>query len=1234
MRLSGSQWVCLAAGVACQLAAVRLAAAPAAAPASLPAGQVRILSVEGHPVEVSRDGGRTWDVARTEVPYCMLKPGHQLRTGAGSRAVVQLSDYTVLRLGPLSYLEIPPEGRRRGFNLFRGILYFFHRDRPGEFDVQTPTVSAVVRGTEFNLRVEPDGTTTVSLFDGEVDLSNPAGQLRIQSGEGAVVRPGQRPTLVSVLEGANIIQWLLYYPGVLDPDDLGLAPEEERAFEKSLAAYRNGDLLPARADFLTVWTNAPPDRRIGSDRILVYHAALELAVGNITNAATLTKSLRGDPPAGKRGVSPGRLAAALEGVVAAVKQPAATKERIRSGADAKRAVRERHAAAAESVSGAFSATELMQRSLAAQAAFDLAGALEAARQAAAASPQFGFAQARVAELEFGAGRIAQARQAVEHSLRLAPRNAQAVSLRGYVLSAENRIAAALESFDQAIALDGGLPTAWAGRGLCQIRQGRNREGFEDLQVAATLEPHVSIWRSYLGKAYSNAGDHQRARRELRIARQKDPNDPTPYLYSALLNQQENRINDAVRDLEKSLELNELRGLYRDPRLLDQDRAVRSANLATIYQDAGMADVSVTEALRTLNADYANYPGHLFLANSYNALRGSGRVDVRYETPAIAEYLVANLQAPPSGGALSPNVTQQEYSKFFERDRAGFNASSEYLSRGAWTVTAAQYGNWAGSAYALDLFYRTDPGQRVNNDLEQIAPSVTFKQALSPKDTLFFQGQYAHTESGDLAPDYYNVGDSNLRVQEWIEPIALVGYHRAWTPFSHTLALGGYFRDRLEVTNPDQPLLYLFMNTNASRVLAAPLSLFDSTAASFLSPMDYESAFEAGSIELQQVLKFSDNSLIAGARFQAGVFDTESDLGPTSAALLATNATVGPRLAWTNPNPIPQDFDNSFDRLSVYGYYNWRLFDPLLLTAGLSYDRLNYPQDFRYVPISDRQQVRDQVSPKAGVIWTPHPDTAVRAGYAQSLGGVSFDQSFRLEPSQVGGFNQSYRSLVPESVAGSVAGARFENAGVALDQRFKTGTYLTLQGEWLHSRAEQALGSVEIVPPVDPFAPGAVFQQLPGTTPQELEYYERNLIAVVNQLIGRDFSVGVRYRLSEATLDSHLKSLPFAGAQIEGERQSILHQVDLFALFNHPSGFFSGFDALWTKQSNMGYTPDRPGDNFWQFNAFVGYRFYRRHAEVRLAVLNLTDQDYHLNELNLTPDLPRDRTLAVSCRVNF
>jgi tetratricopeptide (TPR) repeat protein len=72
-----------------------------------------------------------------------------------------------------------------------------------------------------------------------------------------------------------------------------------------------------------------------------------------------------------------------------------------------------------------------------------------------------------------------------------------------------------------------------------------------LLVAAALEPQRAELRSYLGKAYANVGDFPRATKELQLAKKLDPNDPTAWLYSALLNQQNNSINDAIRDLEKS-----------------------------------------------------------------------------------------------------------------------------------------------------------------------------------------------------------------------------------------------------------------------------------------------------------------------------------------------------------------------------------------------------------------------------------------------------------------------------------------------------------------------------------------------------------------------------------------------------------------------------------------------------------------------------------------------------------
>ena len=70
------------------------------------------------------------------------------------------------------------------------------------------------------------------------------------------------------------------------------------------------------------------------------------------------------------------------------------------------------------------------------------------------------------------------------------------------------------------------------------------------------------------------------------------------------------------------------------------------------------------------------------------------------------------------------------------------------------------------------------------------------------------------------------------------------------------------------------------------------------------------------------------------------------------------------------------------------------------------------------------------------------------------------------------------------------------------------------------------------------------------------------------------------------------------------------------------------------QDNSGYGSTEPGDDFWQLNAFAGYRFPRRKAEVMIGLLNITDQDYRLNPLNIYNELPRERTLAFRFRLNF
>ncbi len=113
-------------------------------------------------------------------------------------------------------------------------------------------------------------------------------------------------------------------------------------------------------------------------------------------------------------------------------------------------------------------------------------------------------------------------------------------------------------------------------------------------------------------------------------------------------------------------------------------------------------------------------------------------------------------------------------------------------------------------------------------------------------------------------------------------------------------------------------------------------------------------------------------------------------------------------------------DENFDRMTGYGYLTVEPLEKLWLTAGLAYDEVKYPDNFRAPPISAGQDQHAQFGPKAALVWSPIPQATARAFYARSLGGVSLDESYRLEPTQLGGFPQAFRSLISESAVGSVA----------------------------------------------------------------------------------------------------------------------------------------------------------------------------------------------------------------------
>ncbi|MFL6526910.1 MAG: TonB-dependent receptor domain-containing protein [Chthoniobacterales bacterium] len=1157
----------------CAIAGVKTVAQQA------PADNAKLIEKE-NVVDVA-PGGTGWSAGSVGQE---LKTRDKLRTGEDSRAAVRLSDASVLRVDELTTTEIlPPKaaGDKSTVSVDQGSTYFFSREKAREVRLETPSANGAIRGTEFVVKVAANGYTTVTMLDGELELSNSAGSLLVHSGEEARVAKGQRPTKTAAIYAINSVQWCLYYPGVLDPDEIHVAG-------RSGEAYREGDLLRALEEY----------KRSGGGSA-VYHAQLYLAVGQVDKARAVLRSA-GAGTAGRD---------ALLTLIAAVTLQ--EKPTARSPA---------------------TATEWIAESYYRQSQADLNGALAAAEEATKIDPAFGFAWTRVAELHFSFGRIPDAQRALSRGLELMPRNPAAHSLRGFLFSAENRINQAKASFEEAKAIDGALGDAWLGHGLCLIRQGNPEEGRRELQAAAALEPNRSFFHSYVGKALSNVGNEPKARLEFDRAKKLDPKDPTPWLYSAIENKQDSRINEAVHDLEKSQELNENRRVYRSQFLLDQDRAVRSANLAAIYQEDGMEDVSVREATRGVDSDYSNASAHLFLANSYNALRDPHRINLRYETPWFNELLLSNLLSPVGGGPLSQFVSEQEYSKMFEADRFGLSSTTSYLSHGAVTETASQFGIFGNISYSLDTEYQYDQGYRPNNTIHRSESYGEFKVQLTPQDTIFFQTKYQDTSEGDLL-QYYNQSSAARGVDfsELQQPaILLLGYHHNWTPGVDTLLLVGRLADEISFTNQNTPedvaaFLQSGLLPNVSRSVVFGHDQ-NGNAVNFTEiPLDvkYHNTFTTYTAELNQIWELPWNTLIVGGRYQSGEFHT-SDLIDNAPSFAAPSFNVP---------PSQESFNTDLERETAYVYDTIRPFPGLSLTGGMTYDRLEYPLNHRRPPITGDQDTREHVSPKAGVIWNPFGDFVVRGAYTRSLGGVSFDESVQLEPNQVAGFNQVFRSVISESIVGSVAGSAYENGGILIENKFPTDTYVSAQAGVLRSDLSQEVGTFDAT--LGRFG-GIIRPIVASSTREELNYEEDSLLLTANQLVGDEWSFGARYQLTHSILHTAFPALSrdLLPGLADSRQKATFHQGELFALYNHRSGFFARVDAYWAQQSNVGYFPDEPGDDVLQLNAYVGYRFRRNFGDITLGVLNINDQDYKLNPLNYYNELPREREFFARLRFNF
>jgi len=1121
-----------------------------------------------------------------------LSPGTLIRTDAGGTVTVEdPAPAAQARLAEGSLGEI--QGSGLWFKLLVGAGRFFNI-HPFSRLVGTPHVDAAPTHTEFAMEVRDD-RTLITLFEGGMHLTNAWGGSVLVREAGApwtqcLIPAGGPPS--SPILATNVVQWWLHYPGVLHVGELALTPEASRLLAPSLAQYAAGDLDAARRLVPAGWQPREPDERI-------YLAALRLTTGQTREAMALLEPLQPRPP----------LARALETLVAAVTLSPAP------------------------LAGAGrTASEQLAWSFWLQAGHRLEDAVRAAHLAAQ-SPGFGLASARLAELRFAQGQIPLATEALQTSLSVSPRNARAVALAGFLLAADGRVRQALHSFERALELDARLGDAWLGRGLCRIRRGDTPGGLADLRMAAALEPNRALLRSYLAKALQHSGDPAGAWQQLDLARQLDPADPTWAFYRALVLGDAHRFNEAIGALDQSKRLNSNRRLYRSEYRLDEDLAVRGASLARLYRKAGLAEASLAEAAQAVSADYLDASAHLFLAESYDALRDPARVSLRHEAAWSNEMLLANLLAPVGAGIWTPAISHQEYSRLLQQDGIGLATLTEYRSDGRLRQRAWQNGTYGTSAWAFDLDYERREGTLPNTDLDRMEWFTQLKQQVTGSDTAWALVKYGTLESGDLRQLPAGAApDPDLRLEEDQAPVVLGGWRHQWGPDAQTLVLAGAMSAHQSVGNLAHAVPYI-LHLPDSRAVQTNLAGFD---------LRYDLPYEAWSAEGMHLHRLGPHTVVAGLRAQSGNPRGESQLAnpaPPHDLFFPAGGTVISRSS------------DSFARVSAFAYDYWEI-GRLTLIGGVTWDNLRYPDNLRNPPLTPGTREPTRLLPKAGFIWNLDNGLTLRSIYARSLGGVAFDDSVRLEPVQLAGFSQVQRGVLPESLVGTRAGQDLEVAAVALDVALGGRTFAGLEARLTRSAVDDTQGGFAFSLPSNGSPPSASLV----SSPQHLRFDEQWVGLRLDQLIESSWSAGIGYRFVDSRLDTGEPGFGYATSSA-----AQLHEARAAVRWNHESGLFAvaQWTGLWQQTRDERHQAEPPShsaqDDSSQVNLVqleAGWRMTvkgrsrdagtdpaapRRHlfrAELALGLLNALDESPRLSPLNGLDDLPADRVCYVRLKLDF
>src|SRR5882757_4824316 len=144
---------------------------------------------------VSKSSGEVWLTNSGAQPASLkpeefLKPGDTIRTGRSGRVLLQRGEESMM-ISPNSVVGVPAE-KKEGLSTTivqqaGSILLEVEKRNVKHFEVETPYLAAVVKGTQFRVTVNAT-STSVDVIRGQVEVAD------FRTGQIAQVKPGQHAT--------------------------------------------------------------------------------------------------------------------------------------------------------------------------------------------------------------------------------------------------------------------------------------------------------------------------------------------------------------------------------------------------------------------------------------------------------------------------------------------------------------------------------------------------------------------------------------------------------------------------------------------------------------------------------------------------------------------------------------------------------------------------------------------------------------------------------------------------------------------------------------------------------------------------------------------------------------------------------------------------------------------------------------------------------------------------------